>query len=95
MSMDARLVKRFWIGATVLIMAFTLFVVGRNVVHAIKDSAANQRAEPAEGGFSDQDYRRQPFAPAARYDEYLEQYAREHYRMRRHDDHVYIVEESR
>ena len=36
MSMDARLVKRFWIGATVLIMAFTLFVVGRNVVHAIK-----------------------------------------------------------
>ena len=29
-----------------------------------------------------------------RYDEYLEEYAREHFRMQRPDEHVYIIEEE-
>ena len=28
-----------------------------------------------------------------RYDDYLEEYAREHYRMQRRDEHVYIMED--
>ena len=95
MSMDARLVKRFWIGATVLIMAFTLFVVGRNVVHAIKIQRQINELNRKKAVFQTKITADSLLLRQLRYDEYLEQYAREHYRMRRHDDHVYIVEESR
>ena len=91
--MDARYVKRFWIGATLFIVAFTLFIVGRNVVHAIRIQRqinALTRQQEALRMRIDSD---STLLEQLRYDEYLEEFAREHFRMRRSDDYVYIVEE--
>lgn len=91
--MDARYVKRFWIGATLLIVAFTLFIVGRNVVHAIRLKRQINvliRQKETLRTRIDAD---STLIEQLRYDEYLEEFAREHFRMRRADDHVYIVEE--
>lgn len=91
--MDARYVKRFWIGATLFIVAFTLFIVGRNVVHAIRIKRqinALTRQKEALRVRIDAD---STLLEQLRYDEYLEEFAREHFRMRRSDDYVYIVEE--
>lgn len=91
--MDARYVKRFWIGATLFIVAFTLFIVGRNVVHAIRIQRqinALIRQQEALRVRIDAD---STLLEQLRYDEYLEEFAREHFRMRRSDDYVYIVEE--
>lgn len=91
--MDARYVKRFWIGATLFIVAFTLFIVGRNVVHAIRlkrQINALIRQQEALRVRIDAD---STLLEQLRYDEYLEEFAREHFRMRRSDDYVYIVEE--
>ncbi|MDE5579068.1 MAG: septum formation initiator family protein [Alistipes sp.] len=91
--MDARYVKRFWIGATLFIVAFTLFIVGRNVVHAIRIQRqinALTRQKEALRVRIDAD---STLLEQLRYDEYLEEFAREHFRMRRSDDYVYIVEE--
>lgn len=95
MPMDARLVKRCWIGATVLIMAFTLFIMGRNVVHAIKIQRQINELNRQKTAFQTKITADSLLLRQLLYDEYLEQYAREHYRMRRPDDQVYIVEESR
>ena len=91
--MDARYVKRFWIGATLFIVAFTLFIVGRNVVHAIRIQRqinALIRQQEALRVRIDAD---STLLEQLRYDEYLEEFAREHFRMRRSDDYVYLVEE--
>lgn len=93
--MDARFVKRFWIAATLLIVLFTLFVVGRNVVHAIRIKRQINALTRQKTAFQAKITADSLLLRQLRYDEYLEEYAREHFRMRRPDDHVYIIEEPR
>ena len=84
--------RKFWIAATAIIVVLTLFVVGRNALHAVK--IKGQIAMLREELF----YRERIAQDSAlveqlRYDDYLEEYARENYHMQRRDEHVYIVEE--
>ncbi len=83
--------KRFWIVTTAIIVVFTIFVVGRNLLHAVgikreiaalEDKRDYYRARIAEDS---------TLIEQLRYDDYLEAYAREHYHMQRRDEHVYII----
>ena len=93
--MTLRLDKRFWTVTTGIILVFTVFVVGRNLLHAVKIRRQIGVLERERTRYLEKIARDSTLIEQLRYDDYLEQYAREHYRMRRHDDHVYIVEESR
>ena len=93
--MTLRLDKRFWTITTGIILVFTVFVVGRNLLHAVKIRRQIGVLERERTLYLEKIARDSTLIEQLRYDDYLEQYAREHYRMRRHDDHVYIVEESR
>ena len=83
--------RKLWIVATTVIIAFTIFIVGRNAVHAVKIkrqiNALQREKEFFQAKIS-------TLLERLRYDEYLEEYAREHFRMQRPDEHVYIIEEE-
>ena len=84
--------KRFWIAATASILLFTFFVVGRNALHAVRIKR-QLRALERERDF----YRARIAADSVllerlRYDDYLEEYAREQFRMQRPDEQVFIIE---
>ena len=83
--------RRFWITTTVIIILFTLFFVGRNLLHAIgiKGEIAALEREKS-------DYRSRIEADSAlveqlRYDDYLEEFAREHFRMQHPQEKVYVI----
>lgn len=91
--MNFQVGRRFWIATTAVIVVVTLFVVGRNLIHAVKIkrqiNVLNREAE----------YCREKIAQDStlleqlRYDDYLEEYARENYHMQRRDEYVYTLEE--
>jgi len=79
--------------ATALIVAFTVFIVGRNALHAVRIrrqiNALNREKEAYRAKIAEDS----ALLENLRYDEYLEEYARERFRMQRPGDHVYIIEE--
>ena len=86
--------RRFWIVATAVIVVFTVFVVGRNALHAVKIkrqiNALTREQELLFGRRSQQD---STLLERLKYDDYLEEYARENYHMQGHNEHVYIIRE--
>lgn len=91
--MNIRLGKRFWIGATAIIVVFTAFVVVRNLVHAVKIRRQISQLNREKRAFEHRIAQDSALLERLRYDDYLEEYAREHYRMQRRDEHVYLIEE--
>ena len=91
--MQLKLDKRFWVVITCIIVVFTIFIVGRNLLHAIeirKDIAILEQERAIYRARIEQD---STLLERLRYDDYLEEYAREHYHMQRRNEHVYILEE--
>lgn len=93
--MNAQLGKRLWQTATLLIVVFTLSVVVRNVAHAIRIKRQINALEREAAAWEARIAADSILLEQLEYDEYLEAYAREHFRMQYPDDRVYIVEESR
>ena len=91
--MHIHLGRRSWIAVTAVIVVFTLFVVARNALHAVKIKGQINRLTREELLYREQIGRDSRLLEQLRYDDYLEEYAREHYHMQRRDEHVYIVEE--
>ena len=99
--------RRFWIVATAVIVVFTVFVVGRNALHAVKIkrqiNALNREREFYRARINaltrEQAYYAGKIAQDStllerlKYDDYLEEYARENYHMQGRDEHVYIIRE--
>ena len=69
--------RRFWIVATAVIVVFTVFVVGRNALHAVKIKRQINALT------REQSY----------YSEKIAQDARENYHMQGRNEHVYIIRE--
>lgn len=84
--------RRFWIVATAAIVVFTLFVVGRNALHAVKIKRQIRALMREETFYREKIVRDSALIEQLRYDDYLEAYAREHYRMQRRDEDVYLLE---
>ena len=85
--------RKFWIAATAIIVVLTLFVVGRNALHAGKIKGQINAMLREELFYRERIAQDSALVEQLRYDDYLEEYARENYHMQRRDEHVYIVEE--
>ena len=79
--------------AAVIIVVLTLFLVGRNALHAVKFKGQINALLREELFYRERIAQDSALAEQLRYDDYLEEYARENYHMQRRDEHVYIVEE--
>lgn len=89
--MTLRLGKRFWVVMTAIILVFTVFVVGRNLLHAVKIRRQIGVLEREREHYNRKIMQDSMLLDQLRYDDYLEQYAREHYHMQRRGEHVYIL----
>ena len=85
--------RKFWIAATAIIVVLTLFVVGRNALHAVKIKGQINALLREELFYRERIAQDSALVEQLRYDDYLEEYARENYHLQRRDEHVYIVEE--
>lgn len=90
--MQAEKIKRyFWIVVTVVAACFSVSVLARNCIHAYKISRHIRSLEREQAVYRDRIAQDSALLEQLRYDEYLEQYAREHYHMQRRNEHVYII----
>ena len=85
--------RKFWIAATAIIVVLTLFVVGRNALHAVKIKGQINALLREELFYRERIAQDSALVEQLRYDDYLEEYARENYHMQRRDEHGYIGEE--
>lgn len=85
--------RKFWIVATAAIVVFTVFMVGRNALHAVKIKRQINVLTRERAYYSEKIEQDSTLLERLRYDDFLEEYARENYHMQRRDEHVYIVEE--
>lgn len=92
--MTLKLGRRFWIAATAVILVFTAFVVGRNAVHAVKIKRQIAALTREKEQYRVKIERDSTLIERLRYDDYLEEYARERFRMQRRDEQVYRIEED-
>lgn len=91
--MKRSLSKYLWLGLTAVIFIYTAVVTVRNLIVIVR---VNGRISNLEEQYDlyrarvDQD---STLLEQLKYDEYLEQFAREKFHMQRADEHIYIVED--
>ncbi|MEG2365977.1 MAG: septum formation initiator family protein [Alistipes sp.] len=83
--------RKSWIVATIVILIFTVFVVGRNLLHAVKIRREIGVLEQERDRYQQRIDQDSTLIEHLKYDDYLEEYARENFHMQRADEHVYIV----
>lgn len=91
--MKLRIGKKFWVAATAVIVVFTVFVVGRNALHAVKIKRQIGTLTREKEFYREKIEQDSSLLERLQYDDYLEEYARENYHMRRRDEHVYILKD--
>lgn len=79
---------------TVVVMAITAYVVVRNLLHAIQIHRQIKSLEQEREHYRAKIEQDSIFLEQLRYNDYLEEFAREKYRMQRRDERVYIIEEN-
>ena len=85
--------RKFWIAATAVIVVVTLFVVGRNLLHAVKIKRQINALTREQAYYAGKIAQDSTLLERLKYDDYLEEYARENYHMQGRDEHVYIIRE--
>ncbi|MFI3248279.1 MAG: septum formation initiator [Rikenellaceae bacterium] len=76
----------------VLIMGFMIFVIGRNVIHAISINMQIGELRTVRDEYQDNITRDSTILEHMKYDEELERYARENYYMQHPDEELFIIE---
>lgn len=90
--MKVRLGDRFWITLTTVIILFTLVVIGRNLITVVKVHHRIRLLKREKAMYEERIAEDSTLLEQLQYNEYLEQYAREHYHMQRRNEDVYIME---
>ncbi|MBO5235377.1 MAG: septum formation initiator [Alistipes sp.] len=90
--MKVRLGDRFWITLTTVIILFTLVVIGRNLITVVKVHHRIRLLKREKAMYEERIAKDSTLLEQLQYNEYLEQYAREHYHMQRRNEDVYIME---
>ena len=88
--MDRKVSRKIWLGITAVIFVYTAVLTVRNLItveHRIG------RLEDQQEMFRQRIEQDSTMLERLKYDEYLEQYAREKFHMQRSDEHVYIMED--
>ena len=89
--MKVRLGDRFWITLTTVIILFTLVVIGRNLITVVKVHHRIRLLKREKAMYEERIAKDSTLLEQLQYNEYLEQYAREHYHMQRRNEDVYIM----
>ncbi len=92
--MKLRVGKKGWMAVTGIILLLTALVAGRNLLHAIRTKREIRALEQEKQSYSEKIEQDSTLVEQLQYDDYLEEYARERFRMQRRDEQVYIVEEE-
>ena len=91
--MEIRAGRKYWIVVTALIVLFSIVVVGRNAVHAVKIKRQIGALHREMALYRERIARDSLLLEQLRYDDYLEEFARERFRMQRRDEQVFLLEE--
>lgn len=91
--MEVRADRKYWTVATAAIVVFTVFVVGRNAVHAVKIKHQIGVLHREMALYRQKIEQDSILLEKLRYDDFLEEYARERFRMQRLDEQVFLLEE--
>lgn len=83
--------RRFWILTTAIVVFFTLIFVGQNLLHAWRIKRQIAVLEKEEELYLKNIERDSALVNQLRYDDYLEEYAREQYGMQRKGEEVFII----
>jgi len=89
--MKRGLVRKFWIGATLLVIVLTAFAAGRNLIHAFKIRRQIRVLEREKEFYEEKIARDSALVERLKENEFLEQYAREHFHMQRKGEKIYII----
>ncbi len=85
--------KWLWMAATAVFVVFTLVSVGRNLLHSMKIKRQINALERERDQYRERIEQDSTLIENLQYDDYLEEYAREHYHMQRRGDEVYIIKD--
>jgi len=92
-ALRSRPSKFFWLVLTVVTVGFTAFVVVRNLVHVWKIKRSLSQLGEQPRAYLEQIEADSALIEQLRYDDYLEEYARERFRMQRDGERVFLFEE--
>ncbi len=92
--MSLHIGKKFWIAATAGIVVVAFFLVGRNLMHAMEIRRQINALNREKDYYQTRIKQDSTLLEQLQYDDYLEQYAREHFRMQRPEEHIYILKDS-
>lgn len=85
--------KLFWLVLTVFTVGFTAYVVARNLVHVWKIKRSLAQLEEQRVRYLEQIAADSALIEQLRYDDYLEEYARERFRMQRDGERVFLFDD--
>lgn len=74
-----------------LVIFLTLLAAGRNLIHALKIRGQIKELEQEKALYEEKIARDSTLIERLKEDDFLEQYAREHYHMQRKGEKVYII----
>ena len=89
--MKIELSRRFWWIATGIVVLFTLVFVGQNLLHVLSLKRDIAKLGSEEEAYLEKIERDSTLVNQLRYDDYLEEYAREQFGMRRTEEEVFII----
>ena len=90
---DLKIVKRIWQGLLAVIIIYTAYLIVRNLLTVIQVKHRIGLLEEQRDQFQARITEDSTMLEHLKYDEYLEQYARERFHMQRPNEFIYIVEE--
>ena len=82
--MDRKVSRKIWLGITAVIFVYTAVLTVEHRIGRLEDQQEMFRQRIEQDS---------TMLERLKYDEYLEQYAREKFHMQRSDEHVYIMED--
>ena len=91
--MKRSLSKYIWLIATAVIFIYTAVVTVRNMVVIIRINSRVSRLEEQYNLYRSRVDQDSTLLERLKYDEYLEQFAREKFHMQRANEYIYIVED--
>ena len=81
----------FWSGATLLIIVLTGWGAGSSLIHTLKLRRQIRVLEREKALYEEKIARDSALIEQLKQDDFLEQYAREHFHMQRKGEKVYII----
>lgn len=91
--MRRSLSKYLWLGLTAVIFIYTAVVIVRNLIVIVRVNSRISNLEEQYDLYRSRVDQDSTLLEQLKYDEYLEQFAREKFHMQRADEHIYIVED--